>query len=176
MSSYLLLTGDSFHLEAAMAANPTLRALRYDPYSKLLTDENYETQKMKSILQKDDPSSDWDVSHLFWNDICAVFVVSSQVHLVPKSAANTINQRDFINHQLQKCEKVTKPKINFYNIDFWQRHDLLSVTQEIININRGNRPKSSKSFVVRAIALGNRWRNLILLSPAVANFIMWRIK
>ena len=52
MSSYLLLTGDSFHLEAAMAANPTLRVLRYDPYSKLLTDENYETQKMKSILQK----------------------------------------------------------------------------------------------------------------------------
>lgn len=58
-----------------------------------------------------------------------------------KSAANTVNQRDFINNQIQKCEKVTKHKVNFYNIDFWQRGDLLSVTQEI-NIDRGERRRS----------------------------------
>jgi 2-(3-amino-3-carboxypropyl)histidine synthase len=38
-----------FHLEAAMMSNPTLRALRYDPYSKTLTEERYETSKMKGL-------------------------------------------------------------------------------------------------------------------------------
>lgn len=38
-----------FHLEAAMMSNPTLRALRYDPYSKTLTEERYETVKMKRL-------------------------------------------------------------------------------------------------------------------------------
>ena len=45
----LFIADGRFHLEAAMIANPTLRALRYDPYSKTLTDEKYETEKMKSI-------------------------------------------------------------------------------------------------------------------------------
>jgi 2-(3-amino-3-carboxypropyl)histidine synthase len=48
----LFIADGRFHLEAAMIANPTLRALRYDPYSKLLTDEKYETDKMKSIRKK----------------------------------------------------------------------------------------------------------------------------
>ena len=48
----LFIADGRFHLEAAMIANPTLRALRYDPYSKTLTDEKYETDKMKSIRQK----------------------------------------------------------------------------------------------------------------------------
>ena len=47
----LFIADGRFHLEAAMIANPTLRALRYDPYSKMLTDEKYETEKMKSIRQ-----------------------------------------------------------------------------------------------------------------------------
>lgn len=34
-----------------MIANPNLRVLRYDPYSKKLTDEHYETDKMKAIRQ-----------------------------------------------------------------------------------------------------------------------------
>lgn len=45
----LFIADGRFHLEAAMIANPSLRALRYDPYSKTLTDEKYETDKMKSI-------------------------------------------------------------------------------------------------------------------------------
>ncbi len=45
----LFIADGRFHLEAAMIANPSLRALRYDPYAKSLTDERYETDKMKSI-------------------------------------------------------------------------------------------------------------------------------
>lgn len=47
----LFIADGRFHLEAAMIANPNLRALRYDPYSKILSDERYETEKMKSIRQ-----------------------------------------------------------------------------------------------------------------------------
>lgn len=45
----LFIADGRFHLEAAMIANPNLRALRYDPYSKTLTEERYETEKMKAI-------------------------------------------------------------------------------------------------------------------------------
>mmetsp|Transcript_16291 Transcript_16291/g.30841 ORF Transcript_16291/g.30841 Transcript_16291/m.30841 type:complete len:436 (-) Transcript_16291:303-1610(-) len=45
----LFIADGRFHLEAAMIANPSLRALRYDPYSKTLTEEYYATEKMKSI-------------------------------------------------------------------------------------------------------------------------------
>jgi len=45
----LFIADGRFHLEAAMIANPTLRALRYDPYGKTLTLETYETGKMKAI-------------------------------------------------------------------------------------------------------------------------------
>jgi 2-(3-amino-3-carboxypropyl)histidine synthase len=38
-----------FHLEAAMIANPSYEAFRYDPYSKLLTQEWYDTDKMKRL-------------------------------------------------------------------------------------------------------------------------------
>jgi 2-(3-amino-3-carboxypropyl)histidine synthase len=48
----LFIADGRFHLEAAMIANPTLRALRYDPYGKSLTDEQYETDKMKTIRKK----------------------------------------------------------------------------------------------------------------------------
>lgn len=45
----LFIADGRFHLEAAMIANPTLPAYRYDPYGKTLTMEKYETQKMKTI-------------------------------------------------------------------------------------------------------------------------------
>jgi len=48
----LFVADGRFHLEAAMISNPTLRALRYDPYNKRLTEEKYETEKMKSIRNK----------------------------------------------------------------------------------------------------------------------------
>ncbi|KAL7515906.1 hypothetical protein ACHAWX_000982 [Stephanocyclus meneghinianus] len=41
-----------FHLEAAMIANPSLRALRYDPYSKTLTEERYEIAQMKRLRRE----------------------------------------------------------------------------------------------------------------------------
>jgi len=40
-----------FHLEAAMIRNPLVKAYRYDPYSKVLTHEKYEVEKMKEIRQ-----------------------------------------------------------------------------------------------------------------------------
>lgn len=45
----LFIADGRFHLEAAMIANPTLAAYRYCPYSKKLTEESYETTKMKDI-------------------------------------------------------------------------------------------------------------------------------
>eukprot|EP00986_Skeletonema_menzelii_P006860 scaffold2611_cov133-Skeletonema_menzelii.AAC.5 len=48
----LFLADGRFHLEAAMISNPTLRALRYDPYSKTLTEERYETVKMKRLRRE----------------------------------------------------------------------------------------------------------------------------
>jgi len=41
-----------FHLEAAMISNPSLRALRYDPYSKTLTEERYGIVEMKKIRRE----------------------------------------------------------------------------------------------------------------------------
>jgi len=45
----LFLADGRFHLEAAMISNPSLRALRYDPYGKTLTDQRYDTKAMKMI-------------------------------------------------------------------------------------------------------------------------------
>lgn len=43
----LVYVGDGrFHLEAAMIANPNLRAFKYDPYEKRLTEEFYEYEEM----------------------------------------------------------------------------------------------------------------------------------
>ncbi|GJJ07323.1 hypothetical protein Clacol_001524 [Clathrus columnatus] len=46
----LLYLGDGrFHLESIMIANPSVPAFRYDPYSKELTREYYDFQKMSQI-------------------------------------------------------------------------------------------------------------------------------
>ena len=51
--SVMLFVADGrFHLEAAMMANPTLRALRYDPYSKTLTEEQYDHSQMRHLRLK----------------------------------------------------------------------------------------------------------------------------
>ncbi|XP_068988476.1 2-(3-amino-3-carboxypropyl)histidine synthase subunit 1 [Bombus flavifrons] len=43
----VIYVGDGrFHLEAAMIANPKLRAFRYDPYEKKLTEEFYDHEQM----------------------------------------------------------------------------------------------------------------------------------
>lgn len=43
----VIYIGDGrFHLEAAMIANPKLRAFRYDPYEKKLTEEFYNHEQM----------------------------------------------------------------------------------------------------------------------------------
>ncbi|XP_063976437.1 2-(3-amino-3-carboxypropyl)histidine synthase subunit 1 [Diachasmimorpha longicaudata] len=46
----LIYIGDGrFHLEAAMIANPRLRAFRYDPYDKKLTEEFYDHEQMRIV-------------------------------------------------------------------------------------------------------------------------------
>ena len=45
----LFVADGRFHLEAAMIANPKLQAYRYDPYSKILTEETYDFNKMKGL-------------------------------------------------------------------------------------------------------------------------------
>jgi len=48
----LIYVGDGrFHLESIMIANPTLKAYRYDPYSKEFTVESYDTAKMHCVRQ-----------------------------------------------------------------------------------------------------------------------------
>ena len=37
-----------FHLESAMIANPTMKAYRYDPYSKVFSHEQYDHRLMKN--------------------------------------------------------------------------------------------------------------------------------
>lgn len=48
----LFVADGRFHLEAAMIANPTLAAYRYDPYGKHLTLEAYDTPKMKTLRHR----------------------------------------------------------------------------------------------------------------------------
>jgi hypothetical protein len=60
-----------------------------------------------------------------------------------KSAADIVNQKAFIEKRIADCESIMKKSANFVNVDFWQRGDLLRVTQEI-NISRG---KSKRSIV-----------------------------
>jgi 2-(3-amino-3-carboxypropyl)histidine synthase len=51
MDAIVLFVADGrFHLESTLISNPHIRLfLRYDPYSKTLTEESYEHEKMKSI-------------------------------------------------------------------------------------------------------------------------------
>lgn len=49
----VIYLGDGrFHLEAAMIANPTLQAYRYDPYDKKFTKEHYDHSQMQQIRKE----------------------------------------------------------------------------------------------------------------------------
>nr|MBE5724751.1 putative diphthamide biosynthesis protein 1 [Cucujiformia] len=49
----IIYLGDGrFHLEAIMIANPKIKAYRYDPYEKSLTQEHYDYDLMNSIRKK----------------------------------------------------------------------------------------------------------------------------
>lgn len=47
--SFIFVADGRFHLEAAMIQNPHVAAFRYDPYSKIMTREGYDTQKMSEM-------------------------------------------------------------------------------------------------------------------------------
>lgn len=49
----LIYLGDGrFHIEAAMIANPTLKAYKYDPYEKKFTEEEYDHLEMRKNRKK----------------------------------------------------------------------------------------------------------------------------
>jgi len=52
-SDSVIYLGDGrFHLESAMIANPSMRAFRYDPYSKIFSEEFYDHELMKKNRQE----------------------------------------------------------------------------------------------------------------------------
>eukprot|EP00095_Tigriopus_kingsejongensis_P005139 maker-scaffold100_size373717-snap-gene-2.44 protein:Tk05139 transcript:maker-scaffold100_size373717-snap-gene-2.44-mRNA-1 annotation:"diphthamide biosynthesis protein 1" len=63
---YLIYLGDGrFHLESAMIANPTLKAYRYDPYSKVFSEESYDHELMKknrkSVIDQAKQAKVWGI-------------------------------------------------------------------------------------------------------------------
>jgi len=48
-SSLVFVADGRFHLEAAMIQNPSVAAFRYDPYSKAMTREGYDSEAMKAV-------------------------------------------------------------------------------------------------------------------------------
>lgn len=49
VDALVFIADGRFHLEAAMIANPTLQAYRYDPYPKVLSIEKYDLPQMMGI-------------------------------------------------------------------------------------------------------------------------------
>lgn len=45
----IFIADGRFHLESAMIQNPLIPAYRYDPYSKVMTSEGYDTATMKKM-------------------------------------------------------------------------------------------------------------------------------
>jgi len=65
-SDCLIYLGDGrFHLESAMIANPNLKAYRYDPYSKVFSQEYYDHDTMKTnrsnAIQRAKQSTKWGI-------------------------------------------------------------------------------------------------------------------
>ena len=56
-------------------------------------------------------------------------------------AADVINRKAFLEKRLQDCESITGFETNFVSVDFWQRGDLLQVTQET-NLARAKQRRS----------------------------------
>lgn len=53
------------------------------------------------------------------------------------SAAETINEKEFLKTRIQTCKNVMKSDPNFINVDYWQKGDLVEVAMEE-NIARAN--------------------------------------
>jgi diphthamide biosynthesis enzyme Dph1/Dph2-like protein len=49
IDTLIFVADGRFHLEACMIQNPGVKAFRYDPYSKFLSFESYDSVKMKEI-------------------------------------------------------------------------------------------------------------------------------
>lgn len=70
-SECLIYLGDRrFHLESAMIANPNLLAYRYDPYSKVFSEEFYDHETMKAnrkaAIETAQKSEKWESYLVLW--------------------------------------------------------------------------------------------------------------
>jgi 2-(3-amino-3-carboxypropyl)histidine synthase len=52
MAALVFVADGRFHLESAMIQNPHMQHLRYDPYSKVLTTEQYDAAKMHQLRRR----------------------------------------------------------------------------------------------------------------------------
>jgi len=52
LDAYIFIADGRFHLESVMIHNPTIPAYRYDPYSKRMTKESYDTPAMHNQRQQ----------------------------------------------------------------------------------------------------------------------------
>jgi len=93
----IFLADGRFHLEAAMISNPSLRALRYDPYSKTLTEERYEIVKMKRIRR---------AAILSTRDILGIDPLLQQVSAVNVTESTS---DDIANSVLHEMSLTSKP-------------------------------------------------------------------
>lgn len=93
----IFLADGRFHLEAAMISNPSLRALRYDPYSKTLTEERYEIVQMKRLRRE---------AILSVRQILGIAPPSQIVDVVSGKAA-TPSSDDIANSILKQTSRLT---------------------------------------------------------------------
>jgi len=89
----IFLADGRFHLEAAMISNPSLRALRYDPYSKTLTEEKYEIVKMKK-LRRD--------AVLKVRRILGISSPTQKLNVVSGSKVDSVSSDDIANNVLKQ--------------------------------------------------------------------------
>ena len=68
--------------------------------------------------------------------------VTSRLFGPSKSSADIINEKSFLEKRMSDCKSVTGYDANLISIDFWQRGDLIRVTQET-NIQRGAQQTTS---------------------------------
>jgi 2-(3-amino-3-carboxypropyl)histidine synthase len=52
LDAFIFVSDGRFHLESVMIRNPDLPAYRYDPYSKIMTRESYDTPAMHAIRKE----------------------------------------------------------------------------------------------------------------------------
>jgi 2-(3-amino-3-carboxypropyl)histidine synthase len=110
----IFIADGRFHLEAAMISNPTLRALRYDPYSKTLTEEKYDMVHMKKLRREailsvrriygiaPNPTAADAAASTHTLDVISGRIVDSAVHNTDIIANSVLQNQLSLNHPFSK--------------------------------------------------------------------------